>query len=161
MPRVRLTIQERNENLESFLHPDLVSHQRVTIQKYQNKTFKRGLGEDDTPFPVIEQLGPYIVKNPIIAAKNYYWCSCGMSQKQPFCDGSHEGTMFKPLKFNLEEKVNRMYLCGCKISRNAPFCDGVACQKLLKGEAFEYVADPKSFEQLKETARERELPNKQ
>ena len=59
-----------------------------------------------------------------------------MSSKQPFCDASHAGSDFKPIKFSLDQKVKRMYLCGCKVSSQAPFCDGVACQKILKGEEF-------------------------
>ncbi len=54
---------------------------------------------------------------------NYYWCSCGRSQSQPFCDGSHEGTGLQPLSFEITEK-RTVYLCQCKHSKNAPYCDG-------------------------------------
>ena len=58
-----------------------------------------------------------------------------MSNKQPFCDGqNHRGTAFRPLTFNLDEKVRRMHLCGCKLSNQAPFCDGVTCSKIAEGE---------------------------
>ena len=57
-----------------------------------------------------------------------------MSRKQPFCDSSHTGTAFKPLKFSLDEKASSMHLCGCKLSTKAPFCDTVTCQKLMNGE---------------------------
>jgi len=70
---------------------------------------------------------------PVIAARTpvslelepgvYYWCVCGRSQNQPFCDGSHEGTGFSPLEFHLEEK-RRVSLCRCKHTRKQPFCDG-------------------------------------
>ena len=53
----------------------------------------------------------------------YYWCSCGQAKKQPFCDGSHQGTEFAPLKFEIEE-TKKVALCQCKYSQNPPFCDG-------------------------------------
>ena len=55
--------------------------------------------------------------------KTYFWCSCGQSRNQPFCDGSHKGTDFMPLKFTAEESKSAA-LCKCKGSRNAPYCDG-------------------------------------
>ena len=57
-----------------------------------------------------------------------------MSKKQPFCDGSHHDTDFKPLKFSLDEKLPRVYMCGCKLTSTAPFCDGETCKKLAMGE---------------------------
>lgn len=53
----------------------------------------------------------------------YWWCACGRSKEQPFCDGSHEGTEFEPLKFEVKEK-KRYILCQCKHTKNPPFCDG-------------------------------------
>jgi CDGSH-type Zn-finger protein len=53
----------------------------------------------------------------------YYWCQCGESGKQPFCDGSHEGTAFSPLEMKLTEK-KRVALCQCKQTAKAPICDG-------------------------------------
>ena len=68
------------------------------------------------------QKSPYKVK--IEKGKTYFWCACGISQKQPFCDGSHkkEGT-FKSLKY-LAEEDKEMYFCGCKTTKHPPFCDG-------------------------------------
>lgn len=57
------------------------------------------------------------------AGKKYYWCTCGDSSKQPFCDGSHKGTDFSPQMFEATESKTA-YLCQCKNSVNAPFCDG-------------------------------------
>jgi CDGSH-type Zn-finger protein len=55
--------------------------------------------------------------------KSYYWCSCGKSSKQPFCDGSHKGTEFTPLAYKADE-TKRMFFCACKKTSNQPFCDG-------------------------------------
>ena len=66
----------------------------------------------------------------MFGAKNYFWCACGMSKGQPFCDGSHHGTAFKPIKFSLDTKKESMNLCGCKLSKEAPFCDGETCLKM-------------------------------
>ena len=55
--------------------------------------------------------------------KSYYWCSCGKSSKQPFCDGSHKGTEFTPVVFKAEE-TKKMFFCACKQTDGQPFCDG-------------------------------------
>ncbi|HOI49294.1 MAG TPA: CDGSH iron-sulfur domain-containing protein [Prolixibacteraceae bacterium] len=53
----------------------------------------------------------------------YYWCACGRSSNQPFCDGSHRVTGLTPVFFKIEEK-KEVWLCNCKHSGNKPFCDG-------------------------------------
>lgn len=53
----------------------------------------------------------------------YFWCACGYSAKQPFCDGAHKGTDFKPLPFEVEA-TSKTALCLCKRTGNAPYCDG-------------------------------------
>ena len=70
--------------------------------------------------PVIPQKAPYEVE---LEAGTYYWCSCGRSATQPFCDGSHKGTDFTPVKFEITEN-RTAWLCGCKHTQDAPFCDG-------------------------------------
>ncbi|NNM62208.1 MAG: CDGSH iron-sulfur domain-containing protein [Steroidobacteraceae bacterium] len=57
------------------------------------------------------------------AQKTYYWCSCGQSKNQPFCDGSHKGSTFEPLAWTAT-KTERKYFCACKQTHTAPFCDG-------------------------------------
>ncbi len=71
--------------------------------------------------PIIAATRP--VKVELEEGKTYFWCSCGKSKNQPFCDGSHAGTEMKPLKFTAE-KSGDAFLCQCKASANAPFCDG-------------------------------------
>lgn len=55
--------------------------------------------------------------------KDYYWCACGLSKSQPFCDGSHKGSAFVPSKFTAEASKT-VYFCGCKQSKNGVLCDG-------------------------------------
>lgn len=70
--------------------------------------------------PVIAQCSPYILE---LEAGKYFWCACGKSAKQPFCDGSHKGSEFSPVGFEVKEKT-KLALCGCKHTANPPYCDG-------------------------------------
>lgn len=71
--------------------------------------------------PRIAQKAPYPVQ--VEAGKTYYWCACGESKNQPFCDGSHKTTPFTPLA-HTAEKSGAAYFCGCKQSGAAALCDG-------------------------------------
>lgn len=62
-------------------------------------------------------------KVDVEAGKTYFWCACGKSANQPFCDGSHRGSEFAPMKWTAEESATKFF-CQCKQSANAPFCDG-------------------------------------
>lgn len=57
------------------------------------------------------------------AGKSYWWCACGKSKSQPFCDGSHKGSSFTPLEYKAE-KSETVYFCGCKQTAGRPKCDG-------------------------------------
>lgn len=74
-----------------------------------------------------EQQSPKIADTkPVVMdleAGTYYWCTCGHSVNQPFCDGAHKGTGFTPQKFVLEEN-KKVAICLCKKTENGPFCDG-------------------------------------
>ncbi|WP_317057086.1 CDGSH iron-sulfur domain-containing protein [Roseovarius rhodophyticola] len=71
--------------------------------------------------PEIAQKSPYPVD--VEAGKNYFWCACGKSSNQPFCDGSHKDTDFTPLKYTAE-KDGKVFFCGCKATGKSPMCDG-------------------------------------
>ena len=70
--------------------------------------------------PECPQKGPYGVE---LEPGRYFWCSCGLSASQPFCDGSHSGTAFKPAMFEISERAT-VWLCGCKKSTKGELCDG-------------------------------------
>ena len=76
--------------------------------------------------PETPKIGPYALE---LDPGTYWWCSCGRSKNQPFCDGSHKATGFTPMKIELTE-AEKVWLCGCKRSGDKPFCDG-AHKKLL------------------------------
>ncbi|MDH4040648.1 MAG: CDGSH iron-sulfur domain-containing protein [Gammaproteobacteria bacterium] len=66
----------------------------------------------DTPYPV-----------EVEAGKAYFWCACGLSGNQPFCDGSHKDTGFSPLRYDAG-KAGKVFFCGCKATGKQPLCDG-------------------------------------
>jgi CDGSH-type Zn-finger protein len=71
--------------------------------------------------PVVARKAPYPVE--VEAGKAYYWCACGRSAAQPFCDGSHKGTGLAPVA-HTPQKSERLYFCGCKATGAPPLCDG-------------------------------------
>jgi CDGSH iron-sulfur domain-containing protein 3 len=70
---------------------------------------------------VVAQKAPF--KVDVEAGKAYFWCACGRSQNQPFCDGSHKGTGLSPQQYKAEV-TKTVWLCGCKQTRSQPLCDG-------------------------------------
>ncbi len=70
--------------------------------------------------PIVAQKGPYGVD--VVAGRKYFWCRCGRSKRQPFCDGSHAGTGLSPLAYEAAES-KQLWFCGCKATRSQPLCD--------------------------------------
>jgi len=75
----------------------------------------------DAPQPACPQKAPYPVE--VEAGRTYSWCVCGLSEKQPFCDGKHKAGGFTPLRYTAE-KDGKLWFCGCKQTGKAPLCDG-------------------------------------
>jgi len=71
--------------------------------------------------PIIAKKGPYVVD--VTEGKTYFWCACGRSKNQPFCDGSHKGSGIEPVKWLADESRKKGF-CGCKATNNEPLCDG-------------------------------------
>ena len=71
--------------------------------------------------PTIAQKTPFGVD--VEAGRTYWWCACGRSQRQPFCDGSHKGGEFVPVEFKADASKT-VWFCGCKHSKGVPLCDG-------------------------------------
>jgi CDGSH-type Zn-finger protein len=79
------------------------------------ESYKEGMSE-----PIVFQKSPIVQK---VEPGTYWWCACGRSKGQPFCDGSHKGTGLGPQKVEIAE-AKTVAWCGCKHSGNKPFCDG-------------------------------------
>ena len=71
--------------------------------------------------PNIARKKPYLVE--VTEGKTYFWCACGLSKRQPFCDGSHKTTDFAPLKWTATSSGEKLF-CACKHTAAQPFCDG-------------------------------------
>lgn len=71
--------------------------------------------------PIPAQKAPFKVS--VEAGKKYFWCACGRSRKQPFCDGSHKGTGLTPVPYEATASKN-VFFCGCKATGRQPLCDG-------------------------------------
>jgi len=71
--------------------------------------------------PIPAQKAPYGVA--VEEGREYWWCACGRSKTQPFCDGSHKGTGLAPMQYKAG-KTQQVWFCGCKHTGGKPFCDG-------------------------------------
>ena len=77
---------------------------------------------DATQKPVIAKYKPYYAE--LKKGKRYFWCACGRSKNQPYCDGSHKGTGMAPIPYKALKEGEEVLFCGCKHTGEAPFCDG-------------------------------------
>jgi CDGSH-type Zn-finger protein len=71
--------------------------------------------------PIPAQKAPYGLE--VQAGQKYFWCACGRSKAQPFCDGSHKGTGLTPVAYTAP-KSEKVWFCGCKATGSVPLCDG-------------------------------------
>lgn len=81
----------------------------------------KGMAHSMAQQPIPAQKAPYGVE--VQAGKQYFWCACGRSKRQPFCDGSHKDTGLTPLAWTAGE-TKQVWFCGCKSTGNKPVCDG-------------------------------------
>ncbi len=80
--------------------------------------------------PFSPQIAPYPIE--VEAGRKYFWCSCGLSVTQPWCDGSHAGTAYEPIAI-VPQVTGTFYMCGCKKSENKPYCFGNCSQLGYEG----------------------------
>jgi CDGSH-type Zn-finger protein len=98
------------------------AYERASIERYIKPIIRPfAMGESIMSEADIPQKAPF--KETEQQGKTYFWCSCGKSARQPFCDGSHKDTGFEPVKFTAE-KDGEVYFCGCKATAKQPMCDG-------------------------------------
>ena len=83
----------------------------MNLEKLKNKMMKG------------QNAGNVAIGVEVKKGKSYYWCSCGKSNRQPFCDGSHKGTEFNSVIYKADE-TKKIFFCTCKQTNNQPFCDG-------------------------------------
>lgn len=117
-----LKVVEERKNFKIFKIPRKTNKQEFL----KTEEFK------ENPEPISAAMVPYTFNNPQLGSKKYFWCSCGLSQKQPFCDSSHMNTSFKPLGFIIQQDVKQVALCMCKKTSTAPYCDHKTCGFLEK-----------------------------
>ena len=95
---------------------------------YSKESLKE-VSKVENPEPIVSSNKPFEINFPKLGEK-YSWCTCGLSQRQPFCDGRHKGTGFKPMRFSIEEPVATVYVCCCKKTTTPPLCDLETCKCL-------------------------------
>jgi len=85
-------------------------------------------------FPAVASYAPSSIRG-LKDDEMKLWCACGLSKRQPWCDGSHSGTGIRPLKWRVPSKQQSVYLiCNCKYSKSPPYCDGTCSRVLLAFE---------------------------
>jgi CDGSH iron-sulfur domain-containing protein 3 len=132
IPAAHQAVHERDrEHHDWVLTPDglrMILHNRKVLRSSRWAAPVGGYdsithitSEEGTMKGIVAQKGPFAVD--LEAGKTYYWCACGTSKHQPFCDGSHKGTAFTP-QAHTAATSGTAYLCGCKQTNSAPLCDG-------------------------------------
>jgi CDGSH-type Zn-finger protein len=94
---------------------------QLTVIRLPHAKSRYQIKRNDMSDAVNVQKAPMPVE--VEEGKNYFWCACGKSAKQPFCDGSHKDTGISPVKYTAEAS-KKVFFCGCKQSAKAPLCDG-------------------------------------
>ena len=94
---------------------------QLTVIRLPHAKSRCQIKRNDMSDAVNAQKAPMPVE--VEEGKNYFWCACGKSAKQPFCDGSHKDTGISPVKYTAEAS-KKVFFCGCKQSAKAPLCDG-------------------------------------
>ena len=88
-------------------------------QTTRYKQIKKGVIKIAKP----QRAGDAPIGVDVVEGKSYYWCTCGKSSKQPFCDGSHTGSEFGPLTYKADQS-KKIFFCTCKETKDPPMCDG-------------------------------------
>lgn len=99
----------------------LRSLKQLTASLLSRRCITTSMVRFDQKLPIVCAKEPYMIE--FEAGKRYPWCTCGLSKKQPRCDGSHKGTGMKPMRIDPVESET-VFLCGCKQTQMAPYCDG-------------------------------------
>ncbi|KAH3736232.1 CDGSH iron-sulfur domain-containing protein 3, mitochondrial-like [Dreissena polymorpha] len=81
------------------------------------------MADSETLHAAVASYGPCAIKDLKIG-ETKYWCRCGLSKKQPWCDGSHKDTGITPMAWKVDKEQTVFYMCACKQTKNPPFCDG-------------------------------------
>ncbi|XP_072179870.1 uncharacterized protein [Diadema setosum] len=89
----------------------------------------------------VAKMIPTLVK--LESGKKYSWCLCGLSKKQPFCDGAHKKTEFKPVRFEVD-KTKSYLMCRCKQTSKQPFCDMTHVKVMFQSFTGQLKTEPKS-----------------
>lgn len=121
-----LTIWDRLFN--TYIDPDEVDYNSMTYGISEEVPALKLMVGFETPQetkvppgePVIA--GKEAMKVQVEGGKTYMWCSCGRSSNQPWCDGSHKGTVFEPVPYTAR-RTRQIQLCSCKLTKKGPFCD--------------------------------------
>lgn len=100
--------------------------------------------EEACKYPAVAMYGPCTVSD-LKQGDVRLWCACGLSKKQPWCDGSHKGTGIKPLRWKVSKEQRLFQICACKYTKDPPFCDAthtnLPCQVLQRQEVCPWQQD--------------------